>query len=134
MPATWAQVTRQLGWGNVSVQSARHNIFAGVYYQTALDRQWSGRGRWIPERHALGLASYNAGLGNILKAQELCRDARLWQDIAPCLNRVTGAANARQTIGYGPAIMNYRRKIGALWPCLWTDHRGGCGPNIGDQP
>lgn len=128
MPPTWGQLTKALGWGNVSVQSAQHNIVAGVFYQTSLDRQWSGRGRTIVQRHELGLPSYNAGLGNILKAQALCHDAKLWRDIVPCLSQVTGRENARQTIGYGPSIMKWRAQMGLLWPCRWTGHRGGCAP------
>lgn len=129
MPGTWAQMTKALGWGNVSVFSPQHNIVAGIFYQTSLDRQWAARGRTVVQRHALGLPSYNAGLGNILKAQSLCGDARLWPDVARCLAQVTGAENARQTIGYGPSIMKWRALIGPLWPCRWSGHRGGCAPN-----
>lgn len=121
MPGTWAQVTKALGWGNVSVQSAQHNIFAGVFYQTSLDRQWSGRGRTIVQRHELGLPSYNFGLGNVLAAQQRCHDARLWRDIKPC-------GVPAETLGYGPSIMKRRALIGPLWPCRWARHRGGCAP------
>lgn len=119
MPPTWAQVTKALGWGNVSVQSAQHNIFAGVFYQTSLDRQWAARGRTVVQRHELGLPAYNWGLGNVLAAQRECKDGRLWREIVPCVH-------VAETLGYGPAIMKWRRQIGPLWPCVWTSHRGGC--------
>jgi membrane-bound lytic murein transglycosylase MltF len=108
MPPTWAEICRALGWRNVSPFSAPHNIFAGVYYQARMDRIWA-RQRTIAERHALGLASYNAGPGSILKAQALCAGARLWEDVAPCLPLVTGAAAAKQTVEYGPRIARWHR-------------------------
>jgi len=49
-----------------------------------LDGQWhSPRPRL--ERLKLAQASYNAGLGNILKAQKKCNGALLWAEIEPCL-------------------------------------------------
>ncbi len=51
------------------------------------------------DRHTLALGSYNAGIGNLLKAQRLCDNARLYDEIIPCLPRVTGHHSA-ETIGY----------------------------------
>jgi soluble lytic murein transglycosylase-like protein len=123
MPGTWEDEMRALGWRNIDPRSAPHAIIAGAHYMRQLRGVWSGRGRSPLERQALALPSYNAGTGNILKAQALCRDARDWAAIAPCLPAVTGAANAKQTTDYG-------RRIGAWWielqGCRWTGHRGGC--------
>lgn len=127
MPGTFEQMRKQLGWGQVSPFSAEHNITLGVLYQTQMDRQWAGRGRTVVQRHPLGLASFNAGLGNILKAQEMCRSAVLWRNISPCMIQVTGKANARQTLGYVTSIAKWRALLGPLWPCVWSGHRGGCG-------
>jgi membrane-bound lytic murein transglycosylase F len=124
MPGTWAEIEAALGWRNVSRRSAHHSIFGGVYYQARMDRIWA-RGRTIAERHALGLASYNAGPGSIIAAQAACNDAHLWPDIAPCLAAVTGTVNARQTTGYVRNIARWRM---AIKGCRWRGHRGGCAP------
>jgi len=110
MPGTWADICRALGWRNVSPFSGPHNIFAGVFYQSRMDRIWA-RDRSIAERHALGLASYNAGPGSILRAQAACGGVRLWRDIAPCLPNVTGTAAAKQTTDYGARIAHWREMM-----------------------
>jgi soluble lytic murein transglycosylase-like protein len=56
MPPTWQEIQRALGWRNVSPFSAPHNIFGGTWYQSRMDRIWSGRGRSPFEAHQLGLA------------------------------------------------------------------------------
>jgi len=111
MPATWAELCRGFGWRNVSPFSAPHNIFAGVFYQARMDRVWSGRGRSVAQRHALGLASYNAGPRSILAAQAACGDAASWPEIAPCLAAVTGATHARETIGYVQRVSTLRDRM-----------------------
>lgn len=98
MPGTWRDVTRQLGWGAVSPHIADYAIEAGAYYMANLRRNWSVPRPEI-ERHRLAQASYNAGFGNIAKAQARCGGARDWIDISPCLSLVTGR-HAAETLGY----------------------------------
>jgi hypothetical protein len=109
MPATWTEISRSLGWRNVSPFSAAHNIFAGVFYQARMDRIWV-RGRDVAARHDLGLASYNAGAGSVLRAQALCGDVRLWAHIAPCLPQVTGD-HAAETRAYVPRVAHWRQLL-----------------------
>jgi soluble lytic murein transglycosylase-like protein len=125
MPGTWGDEQRALGWRNIDPRSAPHSIIAGAHYMRQLRDVWSGRGRSALERQRLALPSYNAGTGNILKAQALCHDARDWAAIAPCLAAVTGAANAKQTTDYGRLIARWRNDLRP--GCIWTQHRGGCG-------
>jgi soluble lytic murein transglycosylase-like protein len=113
MPATWAEIQKAMGWRGVSPHSAPHNIFGGVWYQARMARIWSGRDRTTPEAYALGLASYNAGAGTILRAQARCADARLWSAIAPCLVSISGPANARQTVDYVQRIARWRAQMDA---------------------
>jgi soluble lytic murein transglycosylase-like protein len=108
MPATWSEIQKAMGWRGISPHSAPHNIFGGVWYQARMARIWSGRDRSRAEAYDLGLASYNAGAGTILKAQARCADARLWPAIAPCLASVSGAANAKQTTDYVRLIAKWR--------------------------
>lgn len=106
MPATWVDISRALGWpGIVSRKDAKYAIEGGAWYQAKQRQAWGVAGRTAMQRNDLGLAGYNAGLGHILKAQMVCNDARLWPDIAPCLERVTGQY-ARETLGY---VVNINR-------------------------
>ncbi len=104
MPGTWDDILRQIGQHG-DRNSAELSIQAGAYYMAQLRRTWA-RDRAGQERHDLAEASYNSGTGNILKAQKLCDNQKLWQDIAPCMVRVTGVANAKQTTDY---VTNIRK-------------------------
>ena len=70
-----------------------------------------GRNRAVIERHKLAEASYNAGLGSIIKAQIACSGAVLWSDILSCLPQVTGT-NSAQTITYVSRIERWRTVLG----------------------
>lgn len=107
MPATWQEIQRAMGWRNVSPHSAPHNILGGAWYQARMDRIWY-RGRSIAERHDLGLASYNAGPGTILKAQAKCANAKLWTGISACLPAISGPQHSKETIGYVRNIAKWR--------------------------
>jgi len=108
MPGTWRQISGELGIsGDPHSENA---IEAGAYYMAKLRRSWKAE-RAALERNQLAQASYNAGIGNVLKAQARCMDARLWPDISPCLESVTGPRNAHETI-------TYVTRIGAYWKQL----------------
>lgn len=104
MPGTWKEVVVQLkGEGDAHGVNA---IGYGAYYQARQMRVWKGRPRSPFERWQLGLASYNAGLGNILGAQKACNNARAWDDMSPCLEEVTGH-HSKETIGYVKNIQRH---------------------------
>lgn len=107
MPGTWAEVSRQLGYGIVSPHIARYAIDAGAYYMASLRRQWSAP-RPAEDRQRLAQASYNTGMGNMLHAQRLCSARLNWAEIAPCLQAVTGTAGAHETITYVERIAHWR--------------------------
>lgn len=111
MPATWAEVARQLRLpaGASPVQDIA--IEAGAWYMANLRRQWSSP-RPEDDRQRLAQASYNGGLGNILAAQRKCRNARHWPGISACLPDVTGTRSA-ETIGYVTAIARWRAMMEA---------------------
>lgn len=83
MPGTWSEVSERLRL-RASPFNPRANATAAAYYMGRLERQWFVK-RSLREKQKLAQASYNAGLGNILKAQRKCNDALLWNDIEPCL-------------------------------------------------
>jgi soluble lytic murein transglycosylase-like protein len=107
MPGTWAEVSRELGYGVISRHLAGPAIEGGAYYMAKQRRIWSGRNRTPDTRQELAQASYNTGAGNVLKAQRLCSDALLWAGIAPCMRQVTGP-DAQQTIDYVQRIARWR--------------------------
>lgn len=98
MPRTWDEVTKILGF-SASPFDPKANTIAASYYMGRLVREWN-RGRPDVERLRLAQASYNGGLGTILKAQTRCNDALLWKDIAPCVL-------ARETREYVPRIAKW---------------------------
>jgi len=109
MPGTWADISRQLRF----VGASPHDdiaIEAGAYYMARLRRAWTAP-RPSEERHRLAQASYNAGIGNIIDAQNRCGGARDWADIAPCLIQVTGPRHSAETRGYVDAIARWRRQM-----------------------
>lgn len=107
MGPTWADITKQIGQPGTSRFDARVSIEAGAYYMHGLRHQWAGRNREVLDSHDLGLASYNAGTGSILRAQQSCNDALLWGEIAPCLESVTGSEHAKETRNYVVQIHRY---------------------------
>lgn len=106
VPSTWSDITRQLGWRNVDPRSPQHAIVAAAFYMRQLRNAWK-LNRSPAERQPLALGSYNAGMGNLIAAQERCR-GHSWAEIAPCLEAVTGPANARQTRDYVVRISRWR--------------------------
>lgn len=111
MPATWADLTRELRLGSVSPHHAIA-IDAGAYYMAKLRRAWRSD-RPADDRQRLAQASYNAGLGSIIAAQRACDGARLWAGIAPCLPQITGTPHAGETTTYVTRIAHWRRMIEA---------------------
>ncbi len=107
MPATWHQAQVALHLGLVPPTAATPAIAAGAWYMGTLKHMFR-RDRGVLDGHDLALASYNAGPGTILKAQEKCHEARLWGDIIACLPAVSGASNARQTSDYVSHIHHWQ--------------------------
>lgn len=112
MDGTWKDLVRLAGVdGALSPYDARTGIQLGALYQMQRRTAWGSPGRTGEQRNALGQAAYNAGMGNILKAQKACGDARLWEHIAPCLVQVTGEKNAAETQGYVRNIAKWHRQM-----------------------
>lgn len=106
MPGTWRDEAGRLGFGHLSPHAAEPSILAGAAYMARLRSQWRSE-RTEEDRRRLAQASYNAGLGNILRAQQRCNGAREWAAIQPCLAQVTGAANSHETTTYVERIARW---------------------------
>lgn len=87
-------------------ENPEQSIWAQVYYMNKLFKTWD-LGRVEAERLKLALASYNAGTGNILKAQKQSGDKKFWDEIKLSLSSVTGEKNSKETIGYVDNIFKY---------------------------
>ena len=90
MPLTWQDMQRaKIVPLNASPRDARHAIQAQAYYMYKLVSFWHMK-RPQRDKLNLALASYNAGAGNLIKAQKHCNNARLYKQIIYCLEKVTG--------------------------------------------
>jgi len=100
MPKTWQECQQALNI-NASPYNPKASIICGGWYMARMDRNWNRRGRTPEQVWHLSLASYNAGIGNILKAQRAADDVSLtWGQIQPYLYLVTGRQNSLETTRY----------------------------------
>jgi len=95
LPGTWTEVTRRYGITG-SVWDAHASASAQAAYLNRLGRFWKFP-RPASERLRLATASYNAGPGNIHKAQVKCIGSMLWHEMQPCLVQVTGKHSVETT-------------------------------------
>lgn len=110
MPGTWTQMVRELGYpSSASPNDPEYAINAAAYYMNKLWNNWKSP-RPNTDRYYLALASYNAGLGNILKAQKKSGGKALYEDIIAHLPSVTGK-HAKETIGYIKQIKKYNEQL-----------------------
>ncbi|MFY0638719.1 transglycosylase SLT domain-containing protein [Maricaulis maris] len=112
MPATWTETAAAL-----RLQATPHDeiaIEAGAYYMMRQMAVWRSP-RPDLERWRLGLASYNAGAGNIIRAQGKCGGARDWREVSVCLPTVTGHHSA-ETITYVRRTERWWRELASGSP------------------
>lgn len=101
MPNTWSEVARELELtGPLEPASS---IRAAGFYMGKMAAIWTAERPSI-DRWMLSAASYNAGAGNVIKAQTLCNGAPLYAQIAPCLHLVTGS-HSEETLDYVEKIL-----------------------------
>ncbi len=78
----------------INPHSPRQSIDAGIRYMRQLYNQFAGRPRPHMDKMALAAASYNWGLGNVVRKAQPCAAARtgrdlLWADVRGCLPEET---------------------------------------------
>lgn len=113
MPGTSTEVARWLGIEDRPFDP-ESNVMMGIAYDARLWRSWTAE-RSPGERLRWVFGSYNAGLGNILKAQGLAKEAGLcdlnrWACLVEFLPKVTGH-HAAETIGYVDRIESVYLKL-----------------------
>lgn len=104
MPGTAKDVGRVLKVSSDQFWLPEVSIRAAGYYMGKLITSWKSP-RPTMDRHKLALASYNAGIGHLLKAQRLCGKPLLYDEIIVCLPIVTGH-HSKETIGYTQYILD----------------------------
>ena len=72
MPKTFEEIKYKNLLIKGSAQQPKWNIAAGIYYDRAIWKLWKAK-RPFDDRIAFMFGSYNAGKGNILKAQRLAK-------------------------------------------------------------
>lgn len=105
MPATAGDILPLLGYRAVDRRAAGPAIQAGAYYMARLRASWAAP-RSEDDRHKLALASYNAGMGNLLRSQQHCGNPATYDAIMACLPQVTGR-HAAETLAYAPRIYQW---------------------------
>lgn len=103
MPKTWKELT---SIGNIT--SPRQNISMGILYDSKLFNQQVAE-RPLNDRLNFTFASYNAGLGNLLKCQKLCNNdiynCNLYNNVILYSTKVT-TQKYTETLGYVIKINN----------------------------
>lgn len=102
MPRTYSEIQRKNKLIKGNATEPKFNIAAGIFYDKQLWKFWTTE-RDFAERLKFMFASYNAGAGNILKAQKKSKakgnEVILWQPVADSLNEVTGK-HSTETVQY----------------------------------
>lgn len=110
MPGTWDDVSDRLSFSQrASAFDPELSIQAATYYDGVLWGQWSSP-RPDEDRLFLVFASYNAGLGNLLKAQKACGGPNLYKDIIHCLQDITGH-HSKETKTYVVRIQRWYKQM-----------------------
>lgn len=113
MPATYKEITRKYPYIKGSREHPRWNVAAGIYYDRQLWKTWKAK-RPFEDRLAFMFGSFNAGKGNILKAQRVAAqkglNPNLWQSMASTLPNVTGK-RSRETIAYVEKIIHVKEVL-----------------------
>lgn len=110
MPKTALEVARELkdhslfekGFNSLN---PTQSIYAQIHYMNKLFNAWTWK-RSATSKMQLALASYNAGLGNILKAQKASGNKKHWIEMKGHLKKVTGH-HSKETIVYVSNICNF---------------------------
>jgi membrane-bound lytic murein transglycosylase F len=102
MPRTFKEIQHKNPIIKGTRKQPRWNIAAGIYYDRMLWKTFKAE-RPVQDRINFMFGAYNAGKGNILKAQKIAKSKKLnenlWESIEAALPQVTGK-RSRETVGY----------------------------------
>jgi len=113
MPATYREIRNKNSYIKGSVKDPKWAIPAGIYYDSTIYNKWSPK-RTFQDRIDYMMASYNAGMGNIINAQKKCilpeNDPQTWNCIYNTLIFITGKHSV-ETIGYVARIKTIKEAL-----------------------
>ncbi len=102
MPKTFGEIKHKNPLIKGSMRQAKWNIAAGIYYDRSIWKLFKAE-RPFKDRLGFMFGAYNAGKGNIIKAQKIAiknnLNPNLWSSIERSLGKVTGK-RSRETIEY----------------------------------
>lgn len=103
MPETYIEMTHRLGYAPgpkmaTMIYDPEMNIRCGIAYDRRCWDIWKQEDG--VERIWFMFASYNAGPGNIIKAQRLTAIKNKWSSVSTQLHKITGSDDAPETINY----------------------------------
>ena len=108
MPGTWTEAQDKLNT-NYSVFNIRANIEAAAWYDRKMYHFWTAERPQL-DKYKFMLAGYNAGPGNMLKAQKKCNGANGYYQVICCLPAITGH-HATETINYVERIIGFKADL-----------------------
>jgi len=113
MPRTYEEIKTRSKLISGTATEPKWNIAAGIWYNKQQFDFWE-KGRELEERLKFMYGSYNAGRGNILKAQRQAINAglspRQWSSMYTALPKVTGK-HSEETLNYVEKIFRIKEEI-----------------------
>lgn len=113
MPQTFQDIIRENPFIKGTGEHPRWNIAAGIYYDRTLWKVWKAE-RPFQDRLNFMFGSYNAGKGNIIKAQNIAAEKglneNLWESVIISLPEVTGK-QSKETINYVSKINDIKGEL-----------------------
>lgn len=106
MGPTWAEWSEKSGYADRGPEDPEAAIYTGACYMSHLIDAWHWP-RPDTDRHALALASYNAGKRHIINAQTDSGGKSLYSEIIPHLPDVTNTIKAAQAADYVVKIFGH---------------------------
>lgn len=109
MPKTWADVAPSIGCPDALPFDVVPAINGAAFYLAQQINKWKWP-RPDMDRLCLAMASYNAGFGNIEKAQRLANGSVYYAEIIAQLHTITSADgdnDAEETRGYVSSILGF---------------------------
>lgn len=107
MPATSDEIATDMSIKNQPLDP-RTNIRMGIHYARKMWNIFAKEQGF--ERLCFMLGAYNAGPGNIIKAQKVAARPDVWNDIAAVMPQVTGD-HAMETINYVQRVLAIRQQM-----------------------
>ena len=113
MPATYDEISKRHPYIKGSGNSPKWNIAAGISYNRSIWTLFKAE-RPFQDRLDFTFGAYNAGKGNIIKAQKRAKhlglNPDLWRSIAQTLRKVTGK-HSQETLDYVTKIKSIKQVL-----------------------